>query len=81
MTQDEVVTALGRTVLFNGLDPDVLKRLAGIARVSRLASGSVLFNQGDGSDGLYVVASGIVRIYLRHRTGARRPSISPRTAR
>ncbi len=64
MTTQDMAAQLGRTLLFNGLDQDELRRLAGIAREVTLATGEVLFDQGDESDGLYVVASGIVRIFL-----------------
>jgi CRP-like cAMP-binding protein len=69
MSVAEIVTALGRTVLFHGLSDSDLTRLAAIARVTALPAGSVLFNQGDGSDGLYVITSGIVRIYLTSSDG------------
>jgi len=69
MSPKEIVAALARTVLFNGLDDDELKRLAGIARLSQLAPGAVLFNQGDGSHALYVITAGIVRIYLTSEDG------------
>lgn len=64
MTGPELATWLGRTVLFEGLEDDELRRLAGITRETTLTAGSVLFEQGDESDGLYIVLSGIVRIYL-----------------
>lgn len=60
----EIVSWLSRTSFFNGLDKDDLTRLAQIARVSNLAPETVLFAQGDESDGLYCVAGGIVRIFL-----------------
>lgn len=69
MTTQALEAQLGRTLLFNGLDPDELHRLAGIAREVPLAAGAVLFDQGDESDGLYVVASGILRIYLTAEDG------------
>jgi CRP-like cAMP-binding protein len=64
MAIEDLAAQLGRTVLFNGLDEADLRRLAGISREKALPAGEVLFDQGDESDGLYVVASGIVRIYL-----------------
>lgn len=64
MQTSEIVSWLSRTSFFNGLDADELTRLAQIARVSTLAPEAVLFSQGDDSDGLYCVASGIVRIFL-----------------
>lgn len=68
-TVPELAAWLGRTVLFGGLDEDELRRLAGIARETNLSAGTALFEQGDESDGLFVVASGIVRIYLTAEDG------------
>jgi CRP-like cAMP-binding protein len=68
-TVPELAAWLGRTVLFGGLDQDELRRLAGIARETNLSAGTALFEQGDESDGLFVVASGIVRIYLTAEDG------------
>ena len=65
----ELAIWLGRTVLFGGLDEDELRRLAGIARETTLAPGAALFEQGDDSDGLYIVMSGIIRIYLTASDG------------
>ena len=64
MAASDIVARLEKAVLFDGLDADDLKRLAGIARESSLASGATLFEQDDESDGLYVIVSGILRIYL-----------------
>ncbi|HZP20713.1 MAG TPA: Crp/Fnr family transcriptional regulator [Bauldia sp.] len=64
MATGELAAWLGRTLLFEGLDPHELTRLASIARETTLATGEVLFNQGDDSDGLYLIVSGLVRIYI-----------------
>ena len=64
MAVNELAARLGRTLLFSGLDQDELRRLAGITREVSLATSAILFNQGDESDGLYVITSGIIRIYL-----------------
>src|SRR6185436_16693253 len=69
MSVAEIIAALGRTVLFHGLTDAELKRLAAIVRLAALPAGSVLFNQGDLSDGLYVITAGIVRIYLASGDG------------
>lgn len=69
MTSTEIAATIGRSVVFNGLDEDDLKRLAGIARETVLPAGSVLFEQGQESDGLYLVVAGIVRIYLTASDG------------
>lgn len=64
MSVSDLSASLARSVLFSGLDPEALRRLASIVRVVDLPVGSILFDQGDESDGLYIVASGIIRIYL-----------------
>lgn len=64
MATADLVAQLKRAVLFDGLDQDDLNRLAGIAREFSLSTGDTLFDQGDESDGLYVIVSGILRIYL-----------------
>ena len=64
MSASELAAWLGKTVVFSGLDEDELRRLAGIARETVLAPDTVLFEQGEESDGLYIVLNGIVRIYL-----------------
>lgn len=69
MQTAEIVSWLSRTSFFNGLDHDDLVRLAQIARVSTLPAEALLFSQGDESDGLYCVASGIIRIFLTAEDG------------
>ncbi|WP_421722899.1 Crp/Fnr family transcriptional regulator [Bauldia sp.] len=64
MSTTEITAELDRTVLFGGLDQEDLRRLAGIAREIGLQVGDTLFDQGDDSDALYIVVTGIVRIYL-----------------
>jgi len=64
MTTDDIVHLLSRTVLFNGVGEDELSRLAAISRGLSLGEGEILFNQGDESDGLYVITEGILRIFL-----------------
>ncbi|MHA1555144.1 MAG: Crp/Fnr family transcriptional regulator [Alphaproteobacteria bacterium] len=69
MAAPEVIKHLARAVLFNGLEESELRRLAAISRQVNLAEGAVLFQQGDESDGLYVVTSGILRIFLTAEDG------------
>ena len=64
MATIDIADELDGTVLFGGLEDTDLRRLAGIARESNLSAGETLFDQGDESDGLYIVVSGILRIYL-----------------
>jgi CRP-like cAMP-binding protein len=69
MTTAHIAGALGKTVLFDGLDEHEMTRLAGISRQVALEANAILFDQGDESDGLYVVESGILRIYLTAEDG------------
>lgn len=64
MATADIAAFLGKSVLFEGLEADDLRRLAGIARETTLQANGVLFDQGDESDGLYLIVSGIIRIYL-----------------
>jgi len=64
MASTDLAHHLGRSVVFHGLDKAELQRLSGIAREVSLPAGHVLFEQGEESDGLYIVVQGIVRIYL-----------------
>lgn len=69
MQANELIAALSRTMIFNGLRREDLDQLARISRISTVPAGHVLFSQGDESDGLYCVVSGIVRITLTAEDG------------
>jgi len=64
MASSDLAGSIGRTKIFAGLDDEDLRRLAGISRETVFHPNAVLFDQGDESDGLYLVITGIVRIYL-----------------
>jgi CRP-like cAMP-binding protein len=64
MATNDLAVFIGKSVVFNGLDPEDLRRMAGIGREVVLPAGAVLFEQGEESDGLYIVTVGIIRIYL-----------------
>lgn len=55
--------------LFEGLQEDVIKRVAARAHGVLLARGKTLFYQDDPSDGLYVLCSGLVRISITDEDG------------
>jgi CRP-like cAMP-binding protein len=59
------IAALSAARLFAGLSPDDLELVASAARRIDLESGTTLWQQGDESDGLYVVVSGEVAIWSR----------------
>ncbi|MBN9011382.1 MAG: cyclic nucleotide-binding domain-containing protein, partial [Rhizobiales bacterium] len=69
MTASELSAWLGRTLIFDGLDPEDIDRLAAIVRESSLQQGDILFEQGDESDGLYLIVAGLVRVYLTTEDG------------
>ena len=57
---DEV---LRRSVLFRRLKPDDRQRLAAVASVREFEKGAMLFSEGDGSELLYTVLSGRVKVF------------------
>jgi CRP/FNR family transcriptional regulator len=52
-----------KCLLFSGLGDQWVAVLARIARLRRYAAGQVLFRDGDAAPGLYIVASGLVRVF------------------
>jgi len=66
---EPVVAALGRCLLFAGLDERGLMSLAREMRLRRFRRGEVLFHQGDPGDALFVVTSGAVKIGLPSEEG------------
>ncbi len=50
-------------LLFSGLEPSDLERLASIALPRRLERGETLFLDGDPSEGFFAVESGLVKVY------------------
>jgi CRP-like cAMP-binding protein len=63
------VETLRRVPFFAVLPPEELRALATHCIVKRLASDEQLFNEGDSSEGLYVVQSGAVKLYKMADTG------------
>lgn len=62
MTAAEVVDALGRIHLFEGIAQEGLERIGSIAREVRRGPGEVIFREGDSSGELYLILEGKVRI-------------------
>jgi CRP/FNR family transcriptional regulator, dissimilatory nitrate respiration regulator len=60
---------LSRATLFEGIEPDVLDRLAGACRRVGLEKGGHLFHEGDQGNELYVVDEGAVRLYKLSEAG------------
>jgi CRP/FNR family transcriptional regulator, dissimilatory nitrate respiration regulator len=60
---------LSSSPFFSRLDDASRQRLSRMARTVRLAAGETVSNDGEPVDGLYVVASGLVRIYKLGASG------------
>ena len=60
---DAVDEALRRSVLFRRLRPDDRQRLAAVATMRAFEKGAALFSEGDGSDLLYTVLAGRVKVF------------------
>jgi len=58
------VALLASIPLFEGLAPDDLQALASETVERRFKAGQIIFNQGDESNAMYVIAEGDVNIYL-----------------
>src|SRR5262245_29538894 len=55
--------ALRKTTIFRRLSPDDRQRLAAVAAVREFGKGEMLFAEGDGSDYLYTIVSGRVKVF------------------
>lgn len=69
-TRDDLLSFLSSTPLFQGLGPDALESLLGEVSARRLLAGEILFRRGDPGEGLYVVRSGWLRVFLNGEAGA-----------
>jgi CRP/FNR family cyclic AMP-dependent transcriptional regulator len=61
--KENVETILRKTPLFASLTEDEIQALAGRTSKKRLQRGELLFGEGDPCKGLYLVASGKIRIF------------------
>jgi CRP/FNR family transcriptional regulator len=64
-----ILTALAKVPLFRGLDDRQLNELASLMRRRVLARGEILWRQGDPADGLYVVATGMLKVMRTNADG------------
>lgn len=64
--------ALGRCPLFSLLKPEELDQFLSVSRVRRFTKGAVLFREHDPCEGVFVVASGGVRVYTLAADGRER---------
>lgn len=61
---DEVMSVLSETRLFDNLSLADLERLSEVIEMREYEAGEVLFQQGDHGDGMYIIANGTVEIRL-----------------
>jgi signal transduction histidine kinase len=64
-----VFSQLSENRLFDGIKPNLLKKIAPEVRVLRLKQGEVIFREGDPGDSLYLVGKGSVKISKSGRGG------------
>jgi CRP/FNR family transcriptional regulator, nitrogen oxide reductase regulator len=61
--QENMEDVLRKSTLFRRLGPEDRKRLAAVATVKAFDKGAALFSEGDGSDLLYTVLAGRVKVF------------------
>lgn len=59
----EIDEALRRSALFRRLTPDDRQRLAAVATLRAFEKGTTLFSEGDGSELMYTVVTGRVKVF------------------
>jgi CRP-like cAMP-binding protein len=69
MRTEQVVRLLGETQLFGGLDEDVRASVAERMLTRRFSKGDFIFHQGDPGESLYVVAEGLIRLFVTSEDG------------
>jgi CRP/FNR family cyclic AMP-dependent transcriptional regulator len=57
------------SVIFGGVDDELLRALVQLSRTRRVRKGTMLFQQGDEGDALYGVVNGLVRICIAGESG------------
>lgn len=69
MNKERIATLLSRTSLFGPLGDDVAKRLAEHAAERKYSKGQIIFHEGDRDDALFVMASGLIKVFLTSEQG------------
>jgi CRP/FNR family transcriptional regulator len=65
----EITAALMKCPLFSKLNEAALRRLAAMASLKKYAKDELIFRQGDSPAGVFVIASGRVRVYNLNPNG------------
>lgn len=69
MKQDAKAEVIRKCFLFSASDPQSVSRIAKASRVIKYSSGEMLFATGDPADGLRIVLSGLVRVWIANEDG------------
>ena len=64
MPDPDLLSILKHTRIFADLDDQTLVYLAHVSHIRNVSKGQAIFYQGDPGDGLYVIASGGVKVVL-----------------
>ncbi len=66
MNDIEIISA---AQVFKGLNDECKEKIAGMSKYKKLREGVVLFNQGERTDGMYVIGSGEIEVFCSNRNG------------
>lgn len=69
MRTEQVVRLLGETLLFGGLDEGPRASIAERMLTRHFSKGDFIFHQGDAGESLYVVAEGLIRVFVTSEDG------------
>jgi CRP-like cAMP-binding protein len=69
MRNEEMASLLGRTPAFSTLDPQILEQIAASTHSRSYRRGDSIFHEGESGDCLYVVASGLVKVFTASESG------------
>ncbi|MGR9037489.1 MAG: cyclic nucleotide-binding domain-containing protein [Gammaproteobacteria bacterium] len=56
---------LKKVPFFQGIDPDNFKQISALLRSVIISAGKFVFEQGDSSDSLYLIARGVIRVSIK----------------
>ena len=65
----EIIDKLKQTRIFEGIEDEPLHELLKVMKRQHVVAGTLLFNQGDAGDEMYIILSGKVRIFIRNELG------------
>lgn len=69
MKQDAKAAVIRKCFLFSASDAESVARIAAASSIVKYASGEMVFATGDPADGLRIVLSGLVRVWIANEEG------------